>query len=124
MWPINKVVPSGSAFAASVAPIEPPAPGLLSTATFWPNANASFGASARARMSVLPPGVKGTMMRIGLADCARSAKGAQRAVASMARRWRSVDIECIVGDAKAKQIVDHRSTSPGYHRTPSPRRAR
>ncbi len=64
MWPISSVWPSGAAFATSAAPSEPPAPGLLSTITFWPNAAASFGASARARMSVLPPGVKGTTRRM------------------------------------------------------------
>jgi hypothetical protein len=48
------------------APMLPPAPGLLSTMKVWPNALPSSGASARARMSVVPPAAKGTTMRTGL----------------------------------------------------------
>ena len=36
----------------------PPAPGRLSTTTGWPHASVSFCATARARMSVVPPGGK------------------------------------------------------------------
>ncbi len=44
----------------------PPAPGLFSMMKVWPNALPSSGARARARMSVVPPGAKGTTMRTGL----------------------------------------------------------
>jgi hypothetical protein len=45
----------------------PPAPGTLSTITLWPQARVSSWPIARARMSVLPPGVKGTTRRMGFA---------------------------------------------------------
>jgi len=44
----------------------PLAPGRLSATTCCPQASVSFWPIMRARMSVEPPGVKGTMMRIGL----------------------------------------------------------
>ena len=47
--------------------IDPPAPGTFSMTTGWPHASLSFWPMARARMSVDPPGVKGTTSRIGLA---------------------------------------------------------
>ena len=50
-----------SARASSVAPTEPPWPGLLSTTMVWPSAAPSFSPTTRARMSVVPPGAKGTM---------------------------------------------------------------
>ena len=50
-----------SARASSVAPTEPPWPGLLSTTMGWPSAAPSFSPTTRARMSVVPPGAKGTM---------------------------------------------------------------
>jgi serine/threonine protein kinase len=43
----------------------PLAPGRLSAMTCWPQASCSFWPIIRARMSVEPPGVNGTMMRIG-----------------------------------------------------------
>src|SRR5665213_871732 len=43
----------------------PPAPGRLSTMNVWPNASVNRCATARARMSVVPPAGKGTTMRTG-----------------------------------------------------------
>ena len=43
-----------------------PAPGLFSTVTDWPQASCSLMATSRATRSVGPPGVKPTMMRMGL----------------------------------------------------------
>jgi hypothetical protein len=43
----------------------PPAPGTFSTTTEAFQALPSSSPMARARMSVLPPGVKGTIRRIG-----------------------------------------------------------
>src|SRR5690348_3973770 len=54
----------------------PDAPGLFSTITGWPSDCVSLSATARARMSVDPPGAQGTMMctgRSGYAACARIA---------------------------------------------------
>ena len=44
----------------------PPAPGRLSMTTCWPQASVSFWPMKRARMSVLPPGVNGTISLTGL----------------------------------------------------------
>jgi len=46
---------AGAAFRAWAA-ICPPAPGLLSTSTGWPNCTASFSATMRAAVSAGPPG--------------------------------------------------------------------
>ena len=56
---------SGAARATSVAPIEPPAPPLFSTTNGCPSASWSLCAMERARMSVDPPGGKGTTRRTG-----------------------------------------------------------
>ena len=56
--------------------------------TFWPERAASFGASARARMSVLPPGVKGTTSRIGRPWARSQVAGASAASAASALRRR------------------------------------
>ena len=63
--PIISVWPSGAAFAAASEPIEPPAPGRLSISTDCARPSESFCARARARISVEPPGGKGTIRRIG-----------------------------------------------------------
>src|SRR5437870_5270213 len=62
-------------------PMVPPAPGRFSTTSGWPSAAASLSATGRAMVSVADPGVKGTMMRIGLAGkgCADAAQAAKRA---------------------------------------------
>src|SRR5256885_1412240 len=56
-------------------PMVPPAPGRFSTSTCWPSAAESLSATGRAMVSVAEPGVKGTMMRMGLEgnDCAIAA---------------------------------------------------
>src|SRR5690349_16017602 len=67
----------------------PPAPGLLSTMKGWPKTRCSSGASARARMSVVPPAAKGTTMRTGLlghALWAAATSGDSSAAAASARR--------------------------------------
>src|SRR5215212_1971855 len=48
-------------------PMLPEAPGLLSTTTCCPSRRPRNSATTRALVSVTPPGVKGTMSRIGLA---------------------------------------------------------
>ena len=85
MWPITIVWPSGGDFATSSTPTLPPAPGLFSITTGWPQAWASLSPIARARMSVLPPGVNGTTMRTGF-DGNASAGPAARAVGAAAAR--------------------------------------
>ena len=61
----SNVVPSGVALATASAPRLPDAPGLFSITTLWPIAADSFGLISRARMSEVPPGANGTMMRTG-----------------------------------------------------------
>jgi hypothetical protein len=57
----ERVSPSGRA-RRRVAPMVPPAPGRLSTMTGLPSTGASRLAMTRARMSRVPPGVKGETM--------------------------------------------------------------
>src|SRR5437870_11589946 len=61
----NSVYPSGGALATAAAPIDPAAPGRLSTTTGCPSSSPRAGASVRAMMSVAPPGAKPTTSRIG-----------------------------------------------------------
>jgi hypothetical protein len=61
----SRVWPSGADFAASSAPMLPPAPARLSMTTVCPQASPSWRPSSRATMSVAPPGENGTMMRTG-----------------------------------------------------------
>src|SRR5262245_7183182 len=56
----SSVCPSGGAAATKPAPIEPAAPGRFSTTTGRPSATCSASAMGRAKLSLLPPGVKGT----------------------------------------------------------------
>src|SRR6266852_4470407 len=60
------VYPSLLALATALAPIMPLAPARLSITTACLNASVSFGPIRRARMSVVPPGGKFTIKRIGL----------------------------------------------------------
>ena len=46
-------------------PIEPDAPGWLTTTTFWPSAFSISAAVTRVTWSVEPPAAHGTMMVIG-----------------------------------------------------------
>ncbi len=57
----------GAAFTASVMPMVPPAPARLSGTTVQCSVSVSLVATRRERMSVPPPGGKGTMRRTGLA---------------------------------------------------------
>ena len=94
--PISSVWPSAGERATSLAPRLPPAPGLLSTMKGWPNTRPSSGASARARMSVVPPAAKGTTMRTGLlgqAPCARSGPGATSAADASSNSWRRFSVD-------------------------------
>lgn len=61
------VRPSGGALATWFAPIEDAAPGLFSITIDQPARSDSFWPSARATMSDVPPGAKGTMKLIGRA---------------------------------------------------------
>jgi hypothetical protein len=62
---VSRVWPSGSALAARSEPIRLPAPGRLSTTMFWPSASPTCRAISRAMRSVDPPGLCGTIRRIG-----------------------------------------------------------
>lgn len=59
-----RVLPSGAAFAPAAVPIVPPAPARFSTMTGWPSLGPSSFASMRATVSVEPPAVNGTMIRM------------------------------------------------------------
>jgi len=62
--------------ATALEPMVPPAPPRLSMMTATPSAAASLSATARARMSLDPPGGNGTtrvMLRLGQA-CARTGR--------------------------------------------------
>src|SRR5712664_1838318 len=65
LLPSSQVWPSGALFATSSAARLPPAPGWFSITTCWPKRSASFWPSARARMSLGPPGVNPTTKRTG-----------------------------------------------------------
>src|SRR4051812_18909962 len=67
----------------------PPAPPLLSTMNCCENAWVSAAAVARARMSVVPPGAKGTTIFTGLAghaDCARPGRATAAAASASSER--------------------------------------
>ena len=63
---VTKLLPSGTDLATLSTPITVPAPGLFSIITGWPSDLASSAATRRVTKSVVPPGVKGTTMRIAL----------------------------------------------------------
>ena len=63
---MSSVYPSGSLPATTPVPMMVPAPGRLSTITFWPRSFDISSARMRAMVSVPPPGAKGTTSRIGL----------------------------------------------------------
>src|SRR5438445_434080 len=75
----------------SVSACEPP---LFSTTTACPNVSCSLGASERARMSEVPPGGYGTMIRMGFAGqgCAQAAPARASAARprTMGRNMRSM----------------------------------
>ena len=78
IWPISSVRPSGSARATISQPSVPPPPGRFSTITVWPNATCSLAAISRARMSVVPPGVKGTIRWSGCGEGLRPGRRGDR----------------------------------------------
>jgi hypothetical protein len=61
----SSVWPSGRAVATAWLATMLPALGLLSTTTAWPSVRAICSATARAVMSAMPPGAKGTTTVIG-----------------------------------------------------------
>ena len=63
-WKARRRGPDGAPTPS--APILPPAPAMFSTITDCPQALPSSMPMARAKISVLPPGVNGTMIRIVL----------------------------------------------------------
>src|SRR3981189_1857425 len=69
-WVISIVTgaksPSGCEWADMSAAMLPPAPGLFSTTTDWPQTSCRRLPIRRAVISVEPPGVNGTTMRTGL----------------------------------------------------------
>ena len=89
----SSVCPSGGDFSSASEAMTVLPPGRLSTIACWPSVSVSFGARWRARMSFVPPGLKGMMMRIGLlgnACCAPAspAQAESRSTAADARGWR------------------------------------
>src|SRR5574337_1687564 len=71
------------------APMEPPAPPLLSTTTALPRMGPILSASRRATMSVEPPGANGTislMGRFGYSPACAWARGVKAAAAAQAAR--------------------------------------
>ena len=60
----SSVCPSAGAAATKPAPMDPAAPGRFSTTTGRPSAACSASATGRAKLSLLPPGVKGTTRRM------------------------------------------------------------
>lgn len=91
----TQVLPSGAARAVAAVPSEPEAPVRFSTTTGTPNSAESLGCSSRDSASVLPPGGKGTMMRIGPFGQAAvwASAGAASATAPAASMWRRVSID-------------------------------
>src|SRR5438094_1979176 len=71
----KSVVPSGSDFATTAAPMVPPAPGRFSITMGCPSWGESLSVTVRAMMSVPLPGVNGTMILIGFEGqaCAQAA---------------------------------------------------
>src|SRR5262245_54447709 len=65
----SSVDASGGDLATESEPMTPAAPPRLSTITLLPRRLASEGAMARAMTSLLPPGGKGTTMRISGGNC-------------------------------------------------------
>jgi hypothetical protein len=65
MEPNSRVWPSGRARATAAEPTLPEAPERFSTTTGWPRDRCKGSATARARMSVEPPGAHGTTMVTG-----------------------------------------------------------
>ena len=63
--PNSRVWPSGRARATRAEPTLPDAPERFSTTTGWPRARPKGSATARARMSVEPPGAQGTTIVTG-----------------------------------------------------------
>src|SRR5215207_3574434 len=62
---ITSVWPSGAAAATRALPRVAPAPGRFSMTRGWPSRSRKPWATRRAARSVVPPGAKGTMRRIG-----------------------------------------------------------
>ena len=71
-------------------PIEPDAPGWLTTTTFWPSAFSISAAVTRVTWSVEPPAAHGTMIVMGFVGfhvawaCAGSAKASEASAAATA----------------------------------------
>ena len=74
-----------AALATASEPMTPAAPPLFSTITLVPRRLASCGAIARAMTSLLPPGGKGTTMRMS-AGCAQAKEAARTAPMRKASR--------------------------------------
>ena len=81
----NRVAPSGSALAIISAAMAPFAPGLFSTTMLRPSAALARSATSRATKSVVPPGAKATIIRIGRAaeSSARGPVGSHASRATM-----------------------------------------
>src|SRR5690606_28337932 len=102
----SKVYPSGSALATTLEPIVPLAPPRFSITTLCPRRSASRLPNMRPTASVLPPGGKGTTIRIGLFG-------------------QSVSCACAVGSAIADTAVaTAMAANPVRRRSAKVRRAR
>src|SRR5687768_13531888 len=83
---MSNVWPSAGARTTSLAPMLPAAPARFSTTTGWPSGACSRSAIRRAKMSVEPPGAKGTTRRTGLfgyCACAGTTASATRSRMSL-----------------------------------------
>jgi hypothetical protein len=81
------VCPSGAARTSASSAINPPAPVRFSTMKEAPGiASARISAATRARLSVFPPGAKGTRIRTGRSGqaCARATPAAATPIAASA----------------------------------------
>src|SRR3982074_3029544 len=106
------VYPSGSRWATISAAMWPPAPGLFSTTTDWPQTSCRRLPTRRAVVSVEPPGVNGTTTRTGLAGQSAPAAGdgpREGALAAAARptKRRRLSIGALLREAMARlpQVV-------------------
>ena len=104
--PPQTVYPSAGARAHSAAPMDPAWPGLFSTTTGCPRELERPAATILPRMSVVPPGAKLTMYRIGLFGqaCARATAGSRANVSSRVFRF-------FIGLLLAPRIAERRAGS-------------
>ena len=116
--PNSSEYPSGRARATAAEPTLPEAPERFSTTTGWPRDRCKGSATARARMSVEPPGAQGTTMvtgRLGYRSCAWRETGAVEAptaTESAARRV-SPPVRAMLWNSSPEPHAEDPPTPPG-----------